>query len=82
VTCPTQPCRPCACIHILHYIPQGDESSPRGSWGICAPDLPEVLTSNPVEVAEYAAAKSLRDTPDFCGGPHMSSRSAVELFLL
>jgi hypothetical protein len=45
VTCHTQPCRPCAGTHILHYLPQGVESSPRGSWGICAPALPEVLTS-------------------------------------
>jgi hypothetical protein len=44
VTCHTQPCRPCEVIYILHYLPQGDESSPRGSWGICAPALPEVLT--------------------------------------
>jgi hypothetical protein len=28
----------------MHYLPQGDESSPGGSWGICAPALPEVLT--------------------------------------
>jgi hypothetical protein len=28
----------------MHYLPQGDESSPRGSCGICAPALPEVLT--------------------------------------
>jgi hypothetical protein len=44
VTCPTHPCRPCAGTHILHYLPQGGESSPRGSWGIYAPALPEVLT--------------------------------------
>jgi hypothetical protein len=44
VTCHTQPCRPCAGTHILHYLPQGVELSPRGSWGICAPALPEVLT--------------------------------------
>jgi hypothetical protein len=29
----------------MHYLPQGDASSPRGGWGICAPALPEVLTS-------------------------------------
>jgi hypothetical protein len=28
----------------MHYLPQGGESSPRGSWGICVPALPEVLT--------------------------------------
>jgi hypothetical protein len=28
----------------MHYLPQVDESSPRGGWGICAPALPEVLT--------------------------------------
>jgi hypothetical protein len=28
----------------MHYLPWGDESSPRGRWGICAPALPEVLT--------------------------------------
>jgi hypothetical protein len=26
--------------------PQGDELSPRGSWGICVPVLPEGLTMN------------------------------------
>jgi hypothetical protein len=46
VTCYTQPCRPCKLTYILHYLPQGDESSPRGRWGICAPALPEVLTAN------------------------------------
>jgi hypothetical protein len=45
VTCYTQPCKPCKVVHIMHYIPRGDESSPRGGWGICAPALPEVLTS-------------------------------------
>jgi hypothetical protein len=45
VTCHTHPCRPCAGTHILHYLPQGVELSPRGSWGICAPALPEVLTT-------------------------------------
>jgi hypothetical protein len=28
----------------MHYLPRGDESSPRGRWGICVPALPEVLT--------------------------------------
>jgi hypothetical protein len=28
----------------MHYLPRGDESSPRGRWDICAPVLPEVLT--------------------------------------
>jgi hypothetical protein len=46
VTCYTQPCKPCKVTYILHYLPQGDESSPRGRWGICAPALPEVLTSD------------------------------------
>jgi hypothetical protein len=27
--------------------PQGDELSPRGSWGICVPVLPEGLTDIP-----------------------------------
>jgi hypothetical protein len=44
VTCYTQPCKPCKVTCILHYLPQGGESSPRGGWGICAPALPEVLT--------------------------------------
>jgi hypothetical protein len=44
VTCYIQPCKPCKVTYILHYLPQGDESSPRGGWGICAPALPEVLT--------------------------------------
>jgi hypothetical protein len=38
----------------------------------------DLKEGNPVEVAEYAAAKSLRETPDFlCGGTHMASRSAA-----
>jgi hypothetical protein len=45
VTCYTQLCKPCEVKYILHYLPQGGESSPRGSWGICAPALPEVLTN-------------------------------------
>jgi hypothetical protein len=44
VTCYTQPCKPCKVTYILHYLPQGGESSPRGGWGICAPALPKVLT--------------------------------------
>jgi hypothetical protein len=44
VTCYTQSCKPCKITCILHYLPQGDESSPRGRWGICAPALTEVLT--------------------------------------
>jgi hypothetical protein len=44
VTCYTQPCKPCKVKYVLDYIPQGDESSPRGRWGICAPSLPDVLT--------------------------------------
>jgi hypothetical protein len=27
----------------MHYLSQGDDSSPRGIWGICATALPEVL---------------------------------------
>jgi hypothetical protein len=44
VTYYTQPCKPCKVKYVLDYLPQGDESSPRGRWGICAPALPEVLT--------------------------------------
>jgi hypothetical protein len=44
--------------------------------------LADLKECNPVEVAEYADAKGLLNTPDFCGVPHMSSRSAVELFPL
>jgi hypothetical protein len=44
VTCYTHPCTPCNVVQIMHYLPQGDASSPRGRWGICAPALPEVLT--------------------------------------
>jgi hypothetical protein len=44
VTCYTQPCKACEVKCVLDYLPQGDESSPRGRWGICAPALPEVLT--------------------------------------
>jgi hypothetical protein len=46
VTCHTQPCKPCKVKYVLDYLPQGDESSPRGGWGICAPALPEVLTGS------------------------------------
>jgi hypothetical protein len=49
VTCYTQPCKLCKVTCILHYLPQGDESSPRGGWGICAPALPEVLTEIPAD---------------------------------
>jgi hypothetical protein len=45
VTCYTQLCNPYKVICLLHYLPLGDESSPRGRWSICAPSLPEVLTS-------------------------------------
>jgi hypothetical protein len=44
VTCNTQPCKPCKVKCVLDYLPQGDESSPRGRWGNCTPALPEVLT--------------------------------------
>jgi hypothetical protein len=47
VTCYTQPCKSCKVKYVLDYLPQGGESSPRGSWGICAPALPEVLTLLP-----------------------------------
>jgi hypothetical protein len=32
-------------VHVA-LSPQGDELSPRGSWGICALALPEGLTQN------------------------------------
>jgi hypothetical protein len=41
----THPCKSCKVTYILHYLPQGGESSPRGG-GICTPALPEVLTRN------------------------------------
>jgi hypothetical protein len=56
VTCHTQPCRPCAGTHILHYLPQGGESSPRGSWGMCAPASPKVLTPFTIVGDETTAA--------------------------
>jgi hypothetical protein len=77
VTCCTHPCKPCKVKYVLDYPPQGDESSPRGRWGICAPALPEVLTgkawiefktmkeSNAVEVAEYALANKISHAPVF-----------------
>jgi hypothetical protein len=43
VTCYTQPCKQYKVTCLLHYPPLGDESSPRGGWGICALALPEVL---------------------------------------
>jgi hypothetical protein len=49
VTFHTQPCRPCEVTYILNYLPQGEESSPRGGWGICAPALPEVLTQKKLD---------------------------------
>jgi hypothetical protein len=55
VTCVIHRCKPCEVTYILHYLPQGDESSPRGSWGICAQALPEVLTE--VEIAEATVEK-------------------------
>jgi hypothetical protein len=44
VTWHTQPCRPCEITYILHYLPRGMNHLPGGSWGICAPALPEGLT--------------------------------------
>jgi hypothetical protein len=41
--------------------------------------MEDLKESNPVEVAEYAAAKSLLDTLIFSDGPDMSSRNAPEL---
>jgi hypothetical protein len=38
----------------MHYLPRGDESSPRGGWGICVPALPEVLTVIKLETPEMA----------------------------
>jgi hypothetical protein len=55
VTCYTQPCKPCKVTYILQYLPQGDESSPRGRWGVCAPALPEVLTDICVRRSELLA---------------------------
>jgi hypothetical protein len=55
VTCYTQPCKPCKVKYVLNYLPQGDESSLRGGWGICAPALPEVLT--------FGCHKSYSGTP-------------------
>jgi hypothetical protein len=58
VTCYTQPCKPCDITYTLHYLPQGDESYPKGGWGICAPALPEVLTTKTkAEKAERGALK-------------------------
>jgi hypothetical protein len=52
--------RPCAGTHILHYLPQGGELSPRGSWGICALALPEVLTHSTQECARARVVASKR----------------------
>jgi hypothetical protein len=52
VTCYSQPCKPCKVTYILHYLPQGGESSPRGGWGIFAPALPEVLTDETPPLTE------------------------------
>jgi hypothetical protein len=68
VTCYTQPCKPCRVTCILHYLPLGDESSPRGRWGICAPDLPDVLTLPAVGCWAQAAAGDKR--ADGCCVPY------------
>jgi hypothetical protein len=59
VTCYTHPCNPYKVICLLHYLPLGDESSPRGRWSICAPALPELLThtSDISPLAEYTRYK-------------------------
>jgi hypothetical protein len=57
VTCHTQPCNAYKVICLLHYLPLGDESSPRRRWGICAPALPEVLTGIPVLIRAVANLK-------------------------
>jgi hypothetical protein len=42
----------CAPVHIA-LSPQGDELSPRGSWGICVLALPEGLTSSADKLQEW-----------------------------
>jgi hypothetical protein len=54
VTCYTQRGKPFRVVHIMHYLLRGDESSPRGRWGICAPDLPEVLKVSGIRVFSVA----------------------------
>jgi hypothetical protein len=48
--------------------PQGDELSPRGSWGICAPVLPEGLTVDKVLLKK--PGKHLRKLEAPRTGPH------------
>jgi hypothetical protein len=43
----------------MHYLPLGDESSPRGRWGICAPALPEVLTHPAMQNLEFLSDLSV-----------------------
>jgi hypothetical protein len=74
------------------YIKHGRNHKVRKTikgWNLCVElkygttsweHLVDLKESNPVEVAEYAAAKICLTLLIFCGGPHMSSRSAVELF--
>jgi hypothetical protein len=73
------------------YIKHGSNKQVRKTtkgWYLCVEwkygtkiweDLADLKESKPVEVAEYAVAKSLLDALLLCGGLHMSSRSAVEL---
>jgi hypothetical protein len=45
---------------VLHYLPLGDESSPRGRWSICGPALPEVLT---LELSNRSSSYSILHIP-------------------
>jgi hypothetical protein len=67
VTCYTHPCKPYKVTCLLHYLPLGDESSPRGRWGICAPALPEVLTKEKrdgsIKGRSFADGRKQREGP-------------------
>jgi hypothetical protein len=69
VTCYTQPGKPFRVVHIMHYLPRGDESSPRGRWGICAPALPEILTNFPMPLSRQTRSQTTVNTQDISNAP-------------
>jgi hypothetical protein len=70
VTCYTQPCNAYEVICLPHYLPLGDESSPRGRWSICAPALPEVLTTLP-ERGQMTSTTGSHGNIKSCRGVHV-----------
>jgi hypothetical protein len=74
-------------MYIKHGSNKKVKKTTKG-WHLCVEwkdgttsweSLAYIKESNPIEVAEYAATKSLLISPLLSGGPHMCFRSAPEL---